>query len=72
MNQDWLKTCGAKLDRIDVASLNKEDREKYYESLKVYRDWLATLAYAKHEEAMDIAREMKKEGVPIEQIASFY
>jgi len=49
----------------------------------VYRDHLATLAYAeqkgiekgiqkgKREEAMNIAREMKKAGVPAEQIAMF-
>jgi len=55
----------------------------YDESIKVYRDYLATLAYAeqkghkegrqegKHEEAMNIAREMKKADVPVEQITRF-
>jgi len=70
------KAVFQKLEKIvDIASLTKEEREKYDESIKVYRDHLATLAYAKqegkHEEAIDIAREMKKAGVPVEQIARF-
>jgi len=82
------KAVFEKLEKIvDIASLSKEEREKYDESIKVYRDHLATLAYAeqkgrlegrleglqkgKREEAIAIAREMKKEGIPVEQIARF-
>ena len=78
------KAVFQKLEKIvDIASLSKEEREKYDESIKVYRDHLATLAYAeqkgiekgiqkgKREEAIAIAREMKKEGIPAEQIARF-
>jgi len=65
-----------KLEKIvDIASLSKEEREKYDESIKVYRDHLATLAYAeqkgKREGVIAVAREMKKEGIPVEQIARF-
>jgi predicted transposase/invertase (TIGR01784 family) len=94
------KAVFEKLEKIvDIASLSKEEREKYDESIKVYRDHLATLAYAeqkgmqeglqkgmqeglqkgikeglqkgKREREIAIAREMKKEGIPIEQIARF-
>ena len=74
------KAVFEKLEKIvDIASLSKEEREKYDESIKVYRDHLATLTYAeqkgrqegKREEAIAIAREMKKEGIPVEQIARF-
>jgi len=61
--------------------LTKEEREKYDESIKVYRDHLATLAYAeqkghkegrqegKHEEAMNIARNLKAKGLSVNLIA---
>jgi predicted transposase/invertase (TIGR01784 family) len=66
------KAVFQKLEKIvDIASLTKEEREKYDESIKVYRDHLATLAYAKQEGVIAVAREMKKAGVPIEQIARF-
>ena len=68
------KAVFQKLEKIvDIASLSKEEREKYDESIKVYRDHLATLAYAeqkgKREGVIAVAREMKKEGIPVEQIA---
>ena len=41
----------------------------------MYRDHLATLAYTeqkgKREGLIAVAREMKKEGIPVEQIARF-
>lgn len=41
------KAVFEKLEQIvDIAALSKEDREKYDESIKVYRDHLATIAYA--------------------------
>ena len=70
------KAVFEKLEKIvDIASLSKEEREKYDESIKVYRDHLATLAYAEQkgsrERAIAIAREMKKEGISLDQIARF-
>jgi len=51
------KAVFEKLEKIvDIASLTKEEREKYDESIKVYRDHLATIAYAK-EEGMEKGRE---------------
>lgn len=45
------KSVFEKLEKIvDIASLSKEDREKYDESIKVYRDNLAVEAYAKQRE----------------------
>ena len=42
------KSVFEKLEKIvDIASLSKEEREKYDESIKVYRDNLAVMAYAK-------------------------
>jgi len=44
------KAAFEKLEKIaDIASLSKEEREKYDESIKVYRDHLATIAYAQQE-----------------------
>jgi len=41
------KAVFQKLEKIvDIASLTKEERGTYDESIKVYRDHLATLAYA--------------------------
>ncbi|MEN6455402.1 MAG: PD-(D/E)XK nuclease family transposase [Prolixibacteraceae bacterium] len=68
------KAVFEKLEKIvDIASLSKKEREKYDESIKVYHDHLATLTYAeqkgKREGAITIARKMKKESIPVEQIA---
>ena len=42
------KSVFEKLEQIvDIASLSKEERMKYDESIKVYRDQLATLDFAK-------------------------
>lgn len=44
------KAVFEKLEKIvDIASLTKEEREKYDESIKVYRDQLVTIAYAREE-----------------------
>ena len=44
------KSVFEKLEQIvDIASLSKEDRMKYDESIKVYRDHLAVLDFAKQE-----------------------
>lgn len=41
------KAVFEKLEKIvDISALSKEEREKYDESIKVYRDNLATMAYA--------------------------
>lgn len=68
------KSVFDKLEKIvDIAALTKEDRIKYDESIKVYRDNLATIEYAEQEgmekgrrEANEAtARNLKKLGVPI-------
>jgi len=44
------KAVFEKLEQIvDIAALSKEERMRYDESIKVYRDHLATIAYAKTE-----------------------
>ena len=54
------KSVFEKLEKIvDIAALSKEDRMKYDESIKIYRDHLAVEAYAKEREE----RRMK-EAVP--------
>lgn len=43
------KAVFEKLEKIvDIASLSKEERMKYDESIKVYRDNLATISFAKN------------------------
>ena len=45
------KSVFEKLEKIvDIAALSKEDRMKYDESIKIYRDHLAVEAYAKERE----------------------
>lgn len=72
------KSVFEKLEQIvDIASLSKEERMKYDESIKVYRDQLATLDFAKQkgraegraEERLDIAKKMKASSVPVETIS---
>ena len=80
------KAVFEKLEKIiDIASLTKEEREKYDESIKVYRDQLVTIAFAKEkgiEEGMEkgrkevekkkqleIARNMKAKGFAAEDIS---
>ena len=44
------KAVFEKLEKIgDIASLSKEERMKYDESIKVYRDNLATISFAKNQ-----------------------
>ncbi|TWV14425.1 hypothetical protein FQ707_04575 [Bacteroidaceae bacterium HV4-6-C5C] len=51
------KSVFEKLEKIvDIASLSKEEREKYDESIKVYRDNLAVMAYAKEKERKEAER----------------
>ena len=46
-----MKSVFEKLEKIvDIAALSKEDRMKYDESIKIYRDHLAVEAYAKERE----------------------
>ena len=79
------KLCKAVFQRlediVDIASLSKEDRIKYDESIKVYRDNLVTEAYAREqgreegriegreEERLKNARGMKAEGLDAAVIA---
>ena len=75
------KAVFEKLEKIvDIASLTKEEREKYDESIKVYRDQLVTITYAREEgieegiekgraeEKFDIARKMRALKLPVETI----
>lgn len=71
------KAVFEKLEKIvDIASLTREEREKYDESIKVYRDQLVTIAYAREEgmekgraeEKFEIARNLKSLNLPIETI----
>lgn len=76
------KSVFEKLEKIvDIASLSKEERIKYDESIKVYRDNLATIEYAEQKgmkeglekglekgrkEANEAtARNLKKLGIPL-------
>ena len=82
------KAVFEKLEQIvDIAGLSKEDRLKYDESIKVYRDQLAVMEYerlqgeargearglvkGRAEGKIDVARSMKADGMPIETIARY-
>lgn len=76
------KSVFEKLEKIvDIASLSKEERMKYDESIKVYRDNLVTLEFAEQKgraEGIEIgvekgvektAKSLKELGFPLETIA---
>ena len=80
------KAVFEKLEQIvDIAAMSKEDRMKYDESIKVYRDKLAVTAYAEEkgraeglaegmekgqeEERLKNARGMKAAGIATDLIA---
>ena len=72
-----LEACKAVLEALrqkqDSIGLNKEERMKYEESLKVYRDQLAMMEYerqqGKEEERLKNARGMKTAGIAPDLIA---
>ena len=63
----------------DISALSKEDRMKYDESIKIYRDNLAVMGFAeangrekgRAEEKISIARRMKADGLPTEIIMKY-
>ena len=72
------KAVFEKLEQIvDIAAMSKEDRMKYDESIKVYRDQLVMMEFerqqgkaeGKAEERLEIARNMKTMGLALDQIA---
>lgn len=64
----------------DISALSKEDRIKYDETIKIYRDYLAVVSFAEatgreqgfkeglEEEKISIARQMKADGLSTEII----
>lgn len=60
-------------DIADVASMSPEDRERYDNSVKVYRDYLVTMDAAEQkgmkEAQLQIARNMKAKGIDNQSIA---
>lgn len=63
----------------DISALSKEDRMKYDENIKIYRDNLAVMSFAetngrekgRAEEKISIARRMKADGLPTEIIMKY-
>ena len=73
------KAVFEKLEKIvDIASLSKEERIKYDESIKVYRDNLATISFAENkglkrgreEGIISVAHKLKSMGMPLDTIAA--
>ncbi|WP_353480990.1 hypothetical protein [Haliscomenobacter sp.] len=58
-----------------VKFFQKEKNEAYYKNLREENSWARTLRAelraAKKEQALDIAREMKMEGEPVEKIKKY-
>ena len=72
------KAVFEKLEQIvDIAAMSKEDRMKYDESIKIYRDQLVMMEFerqqgkaeGREEERLEIARNMKTMGFALDQIA---
>ncbi len=75
--QDMPQWLGEKIfkklfNQAEIANLNPEEMRTYDESLKVYWDNYSVLETAKHEgrreRNIELAKEMKKEGLSVEQI----
>ena len=62
-------------DTAEIAKFNKEEYQAYEDSLKYYRDLKNSINYAKeagkNEERIEIAKEMLKDNLPIEQIIKY-
>ena len=58
---------------VDIAAMSKEDRMKYDESIKVYRDRLAIMEFERlkgeHKKQVEIARNLKQAGMANDFIA---
>ena len=66
---------------VDIASMSKEERMRYDESIKVYRDQLAVMEFERNkglaegraegraEEKESVARNLKRMGMDVETIA---
>ena len=70
------KAVFEKLEKIvALASLSRDERAKYDESLKILLDRLSEIAYAEkkgeHNKQIEIARSMKNDGMPIEMIIRY-
>lgn len=74
------KAVFKKLEEItDIASLSKEERMKYDESIKVYRDNLVTMAYdiekgmeiGRRQAKSETARNMKADGLLVDFIVKY-
>ena len=66
-------------EAAEIAKFDKVERREYEESLKNYRDWFSVMKTARdkgreegaNEKALDIARQMKRSGVPLEMIVQY-
>lgn len=55
-------------NEAEIAKLKPKDMKAYEESLKVYRDNYSVIETAKREGKIEVARELKKNGVSIDVI----
>ena len=58
-------------EAAEIAKFTPEEREAYEESLKYYRDIKNVVDTSREEGIKVVAREMKKEGEPIEKIIKY-
>ena len=58
-------------ETAEIARMSKTELTQYEANLKVYRDNYAVLQTARYEEKIEIARNMKKDGLPSEQITKY-
>ncbi|WP_418892255.1 hypothetical protein [Limibacterium fermenti] len=61
------------LQSVDLASMTPEERDRYDESIKIYRDYVNTITDTSHrgrkKEKFEIARNMKAESMLLKVIA---
>jgi predicted transposase/invertase (TIGR01784 family) len=52
-----------------MSKMTKEERELYHSDVKAKSDWNAGIRYAEKKARLEIAKNLKKEGVSVELIA---
>jgi hypothetical protein len=57
------------LDAATIAKYNPEEKRKYQDSLKHYRDWKNVVDTAVEEKAIEIAKDLLKEGLSVDFVA---
>jgi len=69
--KEWYFTPFKLFDAAEIAQFSPQERAAYEDSLKYYRDLNNVVNTAKMEGILEVAKEMKANGEPIEKIMKY-